>query len=1427
LKIRDLVDVIPQPTVVRLEHLQGKDAGWISDSYYITEETENHLKALRVLFSRNEGCGVFLIGHYGSGKSHFLAYVAQQLQAGNIAARAPSVVTLSLLNYKASQSLESILDDGLAAPRGTNDRREVWNEIGKRFPNGVLLVLDELSEFLRAKPTPQSFNEDLRFLQFLGEWAQEHPLWILAALQEQIEHTGEIEYDLFRKIKDRYPMRLLLTAAHVKDLIAQRILRKKPEYRSQVEKLARELKEIYADSSVDYAAFCELYPLHPSTLELLEEVRDRFSQARGIVEFTLTRLLGDEARGVAPFLDEPWGHLLTPDVIVDHFADLFEVQPEFLAIAQKVLPYYRKHIPTLFEADLQRDLAWRLLKLLILVHLSPGREALDQEEAAQWLLLKVSSVDPARNREVVKRILDILCAQGAFLKKKGTGYCLDLQDDSKQYLDQQLSKAVDELKLRGDYVFELLVPCLQQAEFNPFVLPRDRWQVRRVRWHFHDWDLHVYFGGGVPPEQKGLALQVGLPWGPVPEGDHCFRILPSRLEHTAEIFELAALHYLKEKPLPSRVLGRIQERITGRSSWFRSLVRTACNESVVLDPDGNKSSPPLTSMQGGVAAWLSSHGESILRQTYPQFERFAPTYGPLPKEAYRQFMKFASEHDLGAELAPDYVKLIREAYLLPMGLMQRRGSDYVVIPKLENHDLVRLLTPILGHHPTPARVYQHLSAPVYGLVPDQIQLLLTVLLVQGEIDIVKGDRSYREFYETLPNPLHYDRILPGQALNLNQLRDLQVLCEGFHVPIPKQWSVLAQKRAIEQLRRFGSRQRDILSEFANRLKASGEGDKLAGQFENVISHWLALEKGDHELQGFEHFIFAIGSPQRFVAEAAEMASLPARYERLLRESQRFRHLFGYSCLAQCADPDIAVRLEALGQPPALDQPADLESWLRRAQDLYKSYAEWYREQHEAWRNSSGRHPIWNYHAPAVSASRHVGGAKLVRELETLQAEARAARCAGLASLDFQPLCRCGFDGATSLLAPILIRFESAASSLEKELGLFSQQDKVKARIRDWVEQKIEINPKTLSYLEDKADYPQIDNLELFDQHLSGLELTQTLEPEALLDLIGERVWEKSALIRALDQFLDRLGPRIAIRREEPRVRKDLVSWCCEQALRQGCPLPGGFSASEHALIPGLIQPTWLSEASLQNLESLGLKESAIQRILELLLTGVVRPPENRPSAGPITAAIELLRPRQPSTPEQLAELAARLYEQHERFVKLRPQLWLSRLQELAGTMLQEMPERLERLLQGYVESHWIVIDCLGLPLLDTMRQMLPGCLPAWKLQKVEFGLVSEQSSTEAFYLGLIGRDFKKAFEKINAIDALIHGRTLAFPELQKLSCTELEIAFRKLRDKIDPSVPLIVFGDHGFRLALDGGGFTHGGPSTLERIVPLFVLTPG
>jgi hypothetical protein len=212
-------------------------------------------------------------------------------------------------------------------------------------------------------------------------------------------------------------------------------------------------------------------------------------------------------------------------------------------------------------------------------------------------------------------------------------------------------------------------------------------------------------------------------------------------------------------------------------------------------------------------------------------------------------------------------------------------------------------------------------------------------------------------------------------------------------------------------------------------------------------------------------------------------------------------------------------------------------------------------------------------------------------------------------------------------------------------------------------------------------------------------------------------------------------------------------------------------------------------------------------------------------ARPVAAAMELLKPALPRTVDQLAAKIGCLYAEHERFMKLRPTRWLALLDQLVAAELTPPPERLDVKLCARLDAQWVVVDCLGLPLADMMRRVVGECLPQWQLQSLEFAFVNERTSTEAFYVTMIEQEFKKSFEKIDAVDDLIHQRHLSFEELAQLAQAELEIAFKRLIPRLDAAKPVLIFGDHGFRLSPDGGGFTHGGPSTLERLTMALLLS--
>ncbi|MBI4584802.1 MAG: type II toxin-antitoxin system HicA family toxin [Planctomycetes bacterium] len=90
-----------------------------------------------------------------------------------------------------------------------------------------------------------------------------------------------------------------------------------------------------------------------------------------------------------------------------------------------------------------------------------------------------------------------------------------------------------------------------------------------------------------------------------------------------------------------------------------------------------------------------------------------------------------------------------------------------------------------------------------------------------------------------------------------------------------------------------------------------------------------------------------------------------------------------------------------------------------------------------------------------------------------------------------------------------------------------------------------------------------------------------------------------------------------------------------------------------------------------------------------------------------------------------------------------------------------------------------------------------------------------------------GAGFNQPIEKINCLDALLHQRFVRFEDLCRLGAAELGLAMKKVMPRLDPGRPLLLFADHGFRIGPDGDSFQHGGPSALERIVPVLRLEPG
>ncbi len=273
------------------------------------------------------------------------------------------------------------------------DRKERFSELLTTIRangwDGLLFLIDELSEFLQSKPALNHLHEDTRFLQFLGEASLGQPLWIVAAIQESLEMNRNITQDVFNKIKARY-LHLRLSTSHLQQFISERLLLKnRDDATDLIGGIFDHLFAAFKHLPITKETFIQLYPIHPETLKLLDQNIDLFSRHRGLVDFLTTQIRGKPEILVKGILEEPCQNLLTPDTIFDHFqthlADSVKHSAHLHLFNQNILP----RILHRFKDENNRQTAVKTMKTMFLLAISPFKEHQTVRNIANMVLYRV------------------------------------------------------------------------------------------------------------------------------------------------------------------------------------------------------------------------------------------------------------------------------------------------------------------------------------------------------------------------------------------------------------------------------------------------------------------------------------------------------------------------------------------------------------------------------------------------------------------------------------------------------------------------------------------------------------------------------------------------------------------------------------------------------------------------------------------------------------------------------------------------------------------------------------------------------------------------------------------------------------------------------------------------------------------------------
>jgi hypothetical protein len=405
-KIKDLIEIPQIETVIKINELYDYDQKLLKDKIYntfiLTEEVMFGISIIIKKISQKENSGFIVKGSYGSGKSHFLAYLAAISENvnlfKNLTSFSPEIshfqkdffpgeilaVPVSLTSYTQDVSLENAVFDSIrkklmnnritfpssisqkiiedfktfisddlvneffeAYAHKTVDEQAIClreflinknlsftpvfsredfyliiqKSLQQHFPGGILLLIDEVSEFLRSRSELDVNSEDIRFLQFLGEWNLPLNCWTILSMQEDIEEISSASELALNKIRDRFNNRIYLSTTHIKELLEKRLSIKKENSRQEIANVYAEFKDYFPTWKLSFDEFYNIYPVHPATVYYLESVSNLFSKARGMVEFFYNSLHAVDAETHLPYIENNANVLITPDKVFDNFYD--------------------------------------------------------------------------------------------------------------------------------------------------------------------------------------------------------------------------------------------------------------------------------------------------------------------------------------------------------------------------------------------------------------------------------------------------------------------------------------------------------------------------------------------------------------------------------------------------------------------------------------------------------------------------------------------------------------------------------------------------------------------------------------------------------------------------------------------------------------------------------------------------------------------------------------------------------------------------------------------------------------------------------------------------------------------------------------------------------------------------------------------------
>ncbi|RLC32602.1 MAG: hypothetical protein DRH32_02665, partial [Deltaproteobacteria bacterium] len=955
---------------------------------------------------------------------------------------------------------------GLPLPETlVEERHETFERITAAVKNagfdGMLLIIDELSEFFSSKPDARALNEDARTLQLLGEMTATTPLWIIAAIQESIERTGDIAQVTFRKIKDRFPIKFSLSTLHIKALISRRLVVLKPGAEEQLRCIYDYLQRQFPLFNSGFDEFGTVYPVHPKTIALLDGLGDLFSVHRGIVDFVHSRLAGDPARQITGILDRPAYELLGPDSIYDHFSGRIAEISSLNAFPRHVVPHFDNLIKETIEDVDDRFLARRIIRVLVLYAIHPTADPPTVRQLAEQVACAISEQDPDMNAQfVAEAILDVLAEKSNFLTRQISGtdpldavYKVASQEDPGRTLKTRIDRTASEIPMDDTRLLTLPLAGLPESPSWPGAECMERPVRRLVRWNHSERTALVAFIK--PGDTDSLKEQIRCD---LDSGRADFAMLISigrfqlQMAHTV-IWQIGlhpdhdAAPVLREFLASHRIASGLRPEnpadlplIQESRETLKKLAPSALQAALDIFYAGTFSNSriiiePVLRQLKRFDRLLETAGETLLEKRYPRFREIAPRKTTVSSRIYQRLVdEFIYPGRLSLQKANtkglgDAI----EGLARPLGLVELRSGSYIFSPDPEQHPLlVTLFSRISSSGPTPlADLLMHLKTGIFGMPDDMALFLLSALAHGGLITLLKNSRAIPLAHLSLISVNNADAVAPGEVIGRHDRETLLTECT-FLAP-DTGWESLGlrqQREAWQAVIKFQNWAARIAVELEQQLGTVAEFKAFeALDIENLRSRLSKLKTMADEIrvsystrEGLECFLNAWRAAG---INADQIDFFKKLHEFFLRHTDYFiflNHYIRHSAVEHAAAKEKSIAdlrdhvLKLMEQPESIIAHREMTRLVEAFDRFRLQYAAFYTKSHQTYYRRFEKKPLSRFAARAYALLKRLAAIELLdrpMDMEALfreidRPESRVCRRNLAEELIRAPVCGCGF-----------------------------------------------------------------------------------------------------------------------------------------------------------------------------------------------------------------------------------------------------------------------------------------------------------------------------------------------------------------------------------------------------------------------------------